>query len=154
MHLQLWIMSCISIIGYAQMTKYLERTQNSKYLQKQWLLPRSLISLSIKTFILFQEWNFREVILWVLEKASSIPRLWALLLINHSGCVYFSCVFINISQSLLNERTVYTQNKHLCYALTTIFLRLGGGSEPSVSLFLNFSRFLRSPMNCQFICCQ
>ena len=136
------------------MTNYLERTQSSKYLQKQWLLSRSLSVLIHKTFYSFQEWNFREIVLWVLETASSIPGLWAILLINHSGCVHFFCVFINISQCLLNERTVCTQNKHLCYALTIIFFRLGGGEEPSVSLFLHFSRFLRSLMNCQFICCQ
>lgn len=38
----------------AQMSKYLEMTQNGKYLQKQWLPPRTPTSLSIKAFIPFR----------------------------------------------------------------------------------------------------
>lgn len=136
MHLQFWIMYCLSVMVYAQVTQHLDTTQKGTYLQKQWLPPMSPTSSSIKAFILFRNEILKSLLCEFLEMAFSTPGLWAILLINHSACVCFSCVLINTSQCLLIERTVYPENKHLCYVLTIVFFWGGEGQRATLSVIL------------------
>lgn len=135
---------------YTQMTKYLERTQSSKYLQKQWLLSRSLI----RKPLFLSGMKFQSYCSVSSRNSLFHSRAMSYFAYNHSGCVHFSCVFIKTYHSVCSMKEQFVpQIKHLCYALTIIFFILGVGGT-SMSLLLNFSRFLRSLMNCQFICCQ